>query len=204
MKNLGTTHLILLLVTVAFIALTCFIVSKLSRRWQNFLFVLGALMCAGGILWRYGFDFETVLEQMLQVCNFNLILVLLMLVPKFELARQYSVMFSMFAAATVMFSIPSRYAAVPWHDAEFLNFWLNHVFAIALPLWMVAAKRLRPKREYITSVAVCVIIYFLVVYGCTEVLRDLGKIAPDKSFSYVHDPGGILPLELLYKVISID
>ena len=212
MKSFGTTHLILLAVTVAFIALTMLLASKLPRKWQNVLFVLGAVMCAGGIFWRYGLDMtltpfnlrlDTLAIQMLQVCNFNFVLVLLMLVPKFELARQYSVMFSMFAAATVMLSIPSRYAADAWYDADFLNFWLNHVFAIALPLWMVAAKRLKPKKEYVTSVAVCVIIYFLVVYGGTEILRDLGKIAADKSFSYVHDPAGVGLLEVIYKLIPV-
>ena len=210
MKNLGTTHLVLLLATVSFIVLTCLAASRLSKRWQNALFIFGAVMCAGGIFWRYALNLtlsplslhlDTLLIQMLQVCNFNFILVLLMLIPKFELARQYSVMFSMFAAATVMLSIPSRYATAAWYDPDFLNFWLNHVFAIALPLWMVASGRLKPQKKYIIPVSVCVILYFLTVYGGTELLRALGEIAPDKSFSYVHDPAGIGLLEWIYKLI---
>lgn len=210
MKNLGTMHLILLFFTVVFIGLTMYLCSKLPKKWQNLMFIFGALMCAGGIFWRYALNMtlspfslhiDTLLIQLLQVCNFNFLLVILMLVPKFELARQYSAMFSMFAAATVMVSIPTRYAAAEWYSPDFLNFWLNHVFAIALPLWMIASGNLKPKKKYIIPVAICVIVYFLAVYGGTEWLRAIGKIDAAKSFSYVHDPAGIGLLETLYKLI---
>jgi hypothetical protein len=212
MKSFEPTHLVLLMATVAFVALTMFLASKLPRRWQNVLFIAGAVLCAGGILWRYGFNMslsplrfhaDTLLIQMLQVCNFNLVLVLLMLVPKFELARQYSIMFSMFAAATVMLSIPSRFANDAWYSPDFLNFWLNHVFAIALPLWMLAAGRLKPQKKYILPVAGCVVAYFLIVYGCTEWLHAAGKLAESTTFSYVYDPAGVGLLEWMYKLIPV-
>ena len=47
MKNLGTTHLILLFFTVVFIGLTMYLCSKLPKKWQNLMFIFGALMCAG-------------------------------------------------------------------------------------------------------------------------------------------------------------
>ena len=210
MTPFDQNHLILLFATVCFVALTMWLAAKLPRGGQNVLFVIGALLCAGGVFWRYAMNmtgsfenlrWETLAIQMLQVCNFNFVLVLLMLVPKFELARQYSVMFSMFAAATVMLSFPKSWATMNWYDAEILNFWFNHVFAIALPLWMVAAGRLKPQKKYILPVAGCVVAYFLIVYRGTEWLRGLGKIAADKSFSYVHDPGGIGLLEWMYELI---
>ena len=211
MKSFDQTHLILLMVTVAFVAVTMFAANKLSRRGQNILFAIGAILCAGGVFFRYamsmtlagGLDFETLAIQMLQVCNFNMILVLLMLVPKFELARQYSIMFSMFAAATVMLSIPGRYADSAWYDPEFLNFWLNHVFAIALPLWMLAAGRLKPQKKYIIPVAICVVAYFLICYGCTEWLHETGKLAESTTFSYVYDPKGVGLLEWLFGLIPV-
>jgi len=212
MKSFETTHLVLLAVTVAFVALSMFLVSRLSRRLQSVVFVVGAVLCAGGILWRYGFGMslsplrfhaDTLLIQMLQVCNFNMVLVLLMLVPKFELARQYSIMFSMFAAATVMLSIPSRFANDAWYSPDFLNFWLNHVFAIALPLWMLAARRLKPQKKYILPVAGCVVAYFLVVYGCTEWLHAVGKVPLTQTFSYVYDPAGVGLLEWMYGLIPV-
>ena len=212
MKSFETPHLLLLSATIAFILLTMFAASKLSRRWQNVLFIVGAVLCAGGILWRYGFNMslsplhfhaDTLLMQMLQVCNFNMILVLLMLVPKFELARQYAIMFSMFAAATVMLSIPKRFADDAWYSPDFLNFWLNHVFAIALPLWMMAARRLKPQKKYILPVAGCVVAYFLVVYGCTEWLHGIGVLPLSQTFSYVYDPSGVGLLEWMYGLISV-
>lgn len=212
MRSFETAHLLLLFCTVAFIALTMFAASKLPRWGQNVMFITGALVCAGGIFWRYAmnmsfspaeFSLGTLAVQMLQVCNFNFVLVLLMLVPWFELVRQYSFMFSMFAACTVMLSIPARYADVAWYDGEFLNFWLNHVFAIALPLWMVAARRLKPQKKYILPVAGCVVAYFLVVYGCTEWLHGAGKLAETTTFSYVYDPKGVGLLEWMFKLIPV-
>ena len=202
MTPFDQNHLMLLMATVGFVALTMFAAAKLPRWGQNILFVLGALLCAGGVFWRYAMGMTgSFAIQMLQVCNFNFVLVLLMLVPQFELARQYSFMFSMFAAATVMVSFPKSWETMVWYDIEIMNFWFNHVFAIALPLWMMAAGRLKPQKKYILPVAGCVVAYFLVCYGCTEWLRDIGKIAADKSFSYVYDPGGIGLLEWMYQLI---
>ena len=212
MKPFDQTHLILLMATVAFVAVTMYAASKLSHRGQNVLFALGAILCAGGIFFRYAMgasfsfeklDVQTLGIQMLQVCNFNFLLVLLMLVPKFELARQYSFMFSMFAAATVMLSFPKSWASLKWYDTTVLNFWFNHVFAIALPLWMLAAGRLKPQKKYILPVSVCVIAYFLIVYGCTEWLLAKGLVTADNTFSYVYDPEGVGLLESLYKLIPV-
>lgn len=210
MKSFDQAHLLLLIATVTFIASTMFAAYKLPRWFSTSLFIVGALVCSGGIFWRYAMNlslelvplrWDTLAIQMLQVCNFNFILLPLMLVPRFELARQYSFMFSMFAAATVMLTIPSRYASSEWYSPDFLNFWLNHVFAIALPLWMLAAKRLKPKKEYIIPVSICVIVYFLAVYGCTEWLHASGKLPESTTFSYVYDPKGVALLEWLYKLI---
>ena len=211
MKSFDQTHLAILLMTIAFFAVTMFAAHKASRRGQNIMFAIGAFLCAGGIFWRYAmgmklsadFDFQTLAIQMLQVCNFNFVLVLLMLIPKCELARQYSIMFSMFAAATVMLSIPKRYADGPWYDLDLMNFWFNHVFAIALPLWMLAAGRLKPQKKHILPVAVCVVVYFLVSYGCTEWLHTTGKLPESTTFSYIYDPEGVGLLELLYEWIPV-
>ena len=212
MRSFDQVHLTVLLLTIAFYAVTMYAAWKLPRKAQNALFIVGALGCALGVFWRYAMNmslsldairWDTLAIQMLQVCNFNMILVLLMLIPKFELARQYSVMFSMFAAATVMLSIPRRYAESAWYDPDLMNFWLNHVFAIALPLWMVAAGRLKPQKKYIIPVAICVVGYFLVCYGCTEWLHETGKLAESTTFSYVYDPAGIPPLVWLHKLIPV-
>lgn len=242
MKPFDSTHLLLLFATVAFVALTMWIISKLSRTGQNVMFAVGAIICAGGVFLRYAvglpsvpagksfsevisilgdwaghlppLNIEDLLIQLTQVCNFNFVLVLLMLVPKFELARQYSIMFSMFAAATVMLSFPSSWQNLEWYYPTVMNFWLNHVFAIALPLWMLAAGRLKPQKKYIIPVAVCVVVYFLAVYGCGEWMIASGRYARETvytdafpyTFSYVYKPDGIgmgwlkdlIPFDCLY------
>lgn len=208
MRSFDQTHLTFLLLTVAFYAVTMFAVAKLPRRGQNIMFLLGALLCAGGIFFRYGmglklttdFTLKTLAFQQMQVCNFNFLLVLLMLVPQFELARQYSIFFSMFAACTFMVSVPSDFANHNWYDVTVLNSWLNHTFAIALPLWMLAAGRLKPQKKYILPVLACVAVYFVAVYACTEWLHSTGDLAMGTTFSFVYDPGKVGLLEWLWEL----
>lgn len=211
MRSFDQTHLTFLILTVVFYAVTMFAAHKLSRKGQNIMFAIGAVLCAGGIFFRYGMglkfsadlDLFTLATQQLQVCNFNFVLVLLMLIPKCELARQYSIMFSMFAACTYMFSLPTSFADNNWYDATVLNSWLNHTFAIALPLWMLAAGRLKPQKKYILPVTACVAVYFIAVYGCTEWLHTTGKLAETTTFSFVYSPDGVGLLEWLYKLIPM-
>lgn len=210
MKNFDSTHLIFLAVTISFLALSMWGVSKMSKKWQNALIVCAVVVCSGGIFYRYalGLSFEKglsvqILIQMLQVCNFNFILLPLMLIPKCELARQYSFMFSMFAASTALISVSKSFANVSWDNPELMNYWLNHVFAIACPLWMLSARRIKPQKKYVLPVLICVFVYFTAVYGFCELLRANGIIAPDKSFSYIYDTMGFLPLDWLYNLIGV-
>ena len=157
MKSFSTLHYIFLISSLIFILLTMFIVSKLKRRGQNIMFLIGTLCCSLGIFYRYGMGLSlegkiniiTLCKELLQVCSFNFILLPLMLIPKFEIARQYSFFFSMFAASTTLFSVSKVYADMNWYDISFLNSWINHLFAIAVPLWMLAARRLKPQKKYI-------------------------------------------------------
>ena len=209
MVMFDSAHIALLIGTVAFLAISTLVVSKLPRVGQNIAFFMAALYCAGGIFFRYGmnlsfdggFTFKTLATQMLQVCNFNFILVLLCLVPKFELARQYSVFFSAAAACTTFVSISSAWKTHNWYDLTVMNSWFNHIFAVALPLWMVAARRLKPQKKYIPWVLVLVFIYFTGGYILNKTLIDYGILAQGTSFSFLFDPGKVGLLEMLYDLI---
>lgn len=209
MVMFDSTHLYFLIITVAFLALSAIAVSKMPRRWQNVMFYFAAFMCAGGIFFRYGmnlsfgsgFHFDTLATQMMQVCNFNFILVILMLIPRFELARQYSVFFSAAAACTTFVSVSSAWANHNWYDLTVLNSWINHVFAVALPLWMVAARRLKPKKQYIWQVAGLVFIYFTVSYILCYCLMYAGVLPEGTSFSFLFDTGKIGLLQMLWDLI---
>ena len=174
------------------------------------MIVIGALLCAGGIFFRYGmglsfeggFTWKTLGMEMLQVCNFNFILVLLMLIPKFELARQYSIFFSMFAASTTLVSLQSNWATMNWYDLTIMNSLINHVFIIAVPLWMLAARRLKPRKEYIWTVAGSVFIYMTVVAIIVTVLMNNGIITEKPPhYSFIYDTYGIEVLDFLYWII---
>ena len=56
MRSFGQTHIAVLLLTVAFYAVTMYAAYKLPRKGQTALFILGALGCACGLFWRYGLN----------------------------------------------------------------------------------------------------------------------------------------------------
>lgn len=211
MSGFDATHLCYLAVTISFWILSTWAVMKMPRAWQNVMFVLAALGCSGliffisamGLTWEGAINWKGVSIQMLQVCQFNMILTPLMLVPKFELARQYSAMFSMFAASTTLISTPSDWVSCAWNAPRMMSSWMFHVLAITLPMWMIAARRLKPRREYAVKVVLCVIAYFTVSFVVTYVLKVRGVLSANAGFSFVFDPGGVDLLEFLYRLIPI-
>ena len=204
------THIIFLLVTIVFILSTMYLITKLNRKWQNIMFIFAVIMCSGGIFFRYAMglrfnkiNIETLLIQMLQVCNFNFILVPLMLIKKNEIARQYSFMFSMLAASTTLFALSKDWANLNWYDINIVNSWLNHTFAIALPLWMFSARLLKPKKEYILKITIMVIIYFILSFVIQEILKASNDIYLSLNLSFIYGDKSIFIFNYLYKLIKL-
>lgn len=203
------THVCMLAATFIWFVFGFFAMRKVGRRVQNAVFILLTLLCSGGIFFRYAmglrptlhFQWQTFAMQLMQVCNFNFVLLPLMLVPKFELAWQYSVMFSMLCAATPFFSPPAAWAGLPWYDLQILNSWLNHACAVSLPLFMLAARRLKRQKSYALSVTIAVFFYFTAVTIICYPLIDFGILTAETSFSYVFKQDGILIFKLLYRLI---
>lgn len=191
--------------------LSCLAVAKMPRKWQNVMIVISVVICSSAIFYRFamglswegGLDLKTLLLQQLQVCNFNFILLPLMLIPKFKLARQYSFYFSMFAAATTLVALNTRWGGAPWYEPIVFNSWLYHSFAIICPLWMFAARGLRPERKYILPVSGCVFGYFTLVYIISEILKGAGIMAESQSFSYIYNTDGIPVLHTFHKWIGV-
>ena len=210
MKLLSIAHLIYLLCTTLFFIGGCFLSRKLNRTGQNILFGIITFLCCSGIFFRYAMNLGfktftplTLAKQLLQVCTFNFVLLPLMLIPKFELARQYSIFFSMFAAMTSLLSIPSSWANYNPLDITIFNSWCNHTFAIALPLFMIASGRTKPKKAYIWKVLLCVFAYFTINAGISKILINKGIFTIKNSLSYIFTTDGIFIFEILYKIIPI-
>ena len=205
----SSTHFIYLAVTIIFLAATMYLVSKLNKTGQNIMFFVGAFICSFGIFFRYGMGLTwegkltwgIFFMEFLQVCNFNAVLVILMLIPRFEIARQYSFYFSMFAAATTFFSVSRSFANLEWYHISIMNSWINHTFAVALPLWMLASKRFKPEKKYILPVLGLVFLYFTVVYAISEILISENIITVDNSFSFIYDTMKVWLLDLCYALI---
>ena len=211
MTMFSLIHIIFLIVTILIITMSIVIIRTVKPKIQNIIFIIIAFLCSFGIFYRYALDLSLkgninlarLLLQLLQVCNFNFILLPLMLVPKFELVRQYSIFFSMFASMTTFIAVPSAFKSYNWYDQTIINSWLNHLFAILLPILMIASKRLKPNKKYILKVTLLVIIYFTLVYIISSILKQQGTISQDKNFSFIYNPEGVPILTTLYKLIPI-
>lgn len=209
MTLLSLTHIVMLLATVAFITVFAIVIRRLPKRVQTVIFACAAAACSLGIFYRYamglsftgGIDLRPLLRQMLQVCNFNFVLIPLLLIPRGKLVGQYVVYFSMFAAATALLSPSSTWRELAWYSPTILNSWINHTLIVAIPIWMLATGRLRPDRKYVLPVTGCVVIYYTVAYGISELMIANGLMTVATSHSFIYDPGGVGILELFYKLI---
>ena len=205
----STTHIIYLVVTLAFFVLSAWAVSKMNEKWQNVCFIFGTLICSGGIFFRYGMGLtweggitlKTLARELLQVCSFNFVLLPLMLIKKCEIARQYAFFFSMFAACTTLFSVSRSFANVEWYSTTLLNSWLNHVFAIAVPIWMIASRRFKPQKKYVLPVTACVFVYFTVSYVIQERLILNGVMTVENSLSFIYRTMGVPVLDWFMELI---
>lgn len=210
MQVFDTAHLIYLGSTIIFLIILGIIVRHSNRLVQNIIFILITIVCCGGIFYRYGINFgksDTILwatlgKQLLQVCNFNFILLPLMLIPKNRLARQYSMMFSMFAAMTTFTSISSSWKDISPLDPIIWNSWLNHVMAVALPLMMIVARKEKPLKEYCFKVLLLVFLYFTASYLIQEAMVHNGIDIGD-GWSFIYDPMGAPILKQLYDLIKV-
>lgn len=212
MQRYGLIHIAAVALTVLFLTLACLLIRKLNRKAQNAVFAVVAFVCSAGIFFRYAmamkfdgkFYWFTLFEQMMQVCNFNFVLLPLMLIPKNELARQYSFMFSMWGAMTTFMSIPESWATLRWNDIVIVNFWLNHAMAIALPVLMCASGKLKPQKKYILPVLLSVFAYFTVSAVISKVLLDNGVITVEQTHSFLFKRDNNALFELFYRWIPVD
>lgn len=212
MDKWGTAHLMYLAFSALFIIIGMIISRKASRPVQNIIFILVALLGSFGIFYRYalrfsfnkGIKLDTLLYQTLQVCNFNFILLPLALIRKNELARQYLFYFSMFCASTIFVSYSKSIEVLEWNNIVVINFWLNHLCTVALPLFMLASRRFKPQKKYIPYVILCIFLYFGYAGIGSYHLMEYKGYARKDTFSYVFTTDGIPILEMLHKIIPID
>lgn len=206
------SHIIFLITVALFLWGSMKLVSKLPTKWQYVMFVVAVLVCSGLLFFQnaMGNDLDRepnwrgLAMSWLQVCSFNFILVWLMLIPKFELARQYSVFFSMFAASTTLFALLPEWRDLKWYDTRIVVCLTHHLFAIVTPLWMVAARRLKPRKEYIWKVTACVFIYMTTVAIIVTHLMKIGVITnPKPSYSFIYNTIGVPVLDWFWALIPV-
>ena len=208
MEFMGGVHWGFMLGTLAFVVLTMWLVSRMNYKNQNRMFVFGVIGCCVSCIFRFamqnsftnGFRIDLLARSWLQVCNFNFILLPLMLIPKFNIARQYAILFSFASAVT---GIVGCGFDEPWYDPEVLSYWAYHIFAIATPLWMVAARRLKPEKQYVVETGFCVFMYFTIVAVIVTICVLTGAMGPKPGYSFIYDPSGVGIFEWLYSLIQM-
>ena len=209
MTLFGLPHIIMIIVTIIVIAVLMIIIAHVPRMWQDLMLYGAVVICMAGIVFLHMTDYGTTLDplnlltQMLQVCNFNLILLPLCLINKNELGRQYLIYFSMFAAMSTFVAYPSNVQNSMWYSTITLTFWFNHSLIVAVPLMMVAARRLKPRKEYIWKVALCLVGYFLMAFLGNLILNNFSFENINYNLSYTMGPSTIMILKPLWNLIPV-
>ena len=204
----GTAHILMLISTILIIVTLMFVISRLNYKGQCILIytcvAVGMIGIAFLHLTHYGtsFDPKNFFEQMFQVCNFNFILLPLCLFKKNELSRQYLFFFSMPAAASTFIAYPSNVAGSMWYSVITLNFWIDHMMVVLIPLLMISAKWFKPEKKYVKWVILCIIVYFLSAFVANYCFNGFSLDGPH-NHSYTMNDGNILILKPLYNLIPV-
>ena len=204
----GTAHILMVLTSILIVATLMIIVAHVSYKAQCAMIYSAVVLCMIGItflhLTHYGttLNFKNFFVQMFQVCNFNFILLPLCLIKKNELGRQYLFFFSMPCALSTFVTYVSDVEQSMWYSIVTLNFWLDHLLAVAVPLMMIAARWFKPQIKYVPWVCLCILVYF----GCCFLANfafNGWQINGPHNHSYTMRPGGIMILVPLFKIIPI-
>ena len=204
----GTPHILMVLSSIVIGTILFFIIKHSKEKVQNIIIYTLTGICVLGIFYLHGtrylteLDLKNLLIQMLQVCNFNLILLIVCLFKRNELARQYLFFFSMPMALSTFVSYPSDVEGSMWYSKICLTFWINHFLIVLIPILMIATKRFKPRIEYIFKVVICVFVYFLIAFVGNFILNGWSIEGPH-DHSYTMGPGGIMLLVPLYKLIPV-
>ena len=204
----GVAHMLMVFASIVISIVLFFVVKKSKEKVQNAIIYTLVGICAFGIFFLHctkyftDFDLGDFLIQMLQVCNFNFILLPFCLFKKNELARQYLFLFSMPMALSTFVSYPSDVEGSMWYSVVCLTFWINHFLIALIPILMVATKRFKPRREYLLKVMLCIFIYFSIAFIGNYVLNDF-SINGAHNHSYTMGADSIALLIPLYDAIPI-
>ena len=204
----GTAHILMIMASIIIGVASFFVVKKVNEQTQNIIIFCLTGICVFGIFFLHGthyftrFDIENLMVQMLQVCNFNFILLPLCLFKKNELARQYLFFFSMPMALSTFVTFPSDIEESMWYSVECLTFWINHFLIALIPILMLATRRFKPRIEYVWKVVLCIFVYFLIAFIGNFILNGFSIMGPH-NHSYTMEAGSIMILEPLFKLIPI-
>lgn len=205
----GTAHILMLVATLIIFAILIVVVYFSNKLTQDIIITSVAVLGVVGIFFLHGthrgtqFDILNLLRQMLQVCNFNFILLPLCLFKKNELCRQYLFFFSMPAALSTFVAYPSDVANSTWNSLVCLNFWIDHACVVLVPLLMIATRRFKPDLKYVKKVTLCVLCYFFIAFLGNWALNGFSFETIHYNFSYTMNDGNIMILKPLYKLIPI-
>ena len=205
----GSAHILMLILTILITIILMIIVSHSNKLIQDIIIISVAILGCVGIFFLHGthrgtqFDILNLLKQMLQVCNFNFILLPLCLFKRNELCRQYLFFFSMPAALSTFVAYPSDVANSTWNSIVCLNFWIDHACIVIVPLLMIASKRFKPDLKYVPKVLMCVFAYFLFAFLGDWMLNNFSFENINYNYSYTMHDDGIMVLKPIYKLIPI-
>ncbi|WP_342668041.1 hypothetical protein [Acholeplasma equifetale] len=125
------------------------------------------------------------------------------MIKKFEGVRQYLFMFSMLAASTAFVFYDYDIANNQWYSLNTINFWVNHLVIVLLPLLFVASNRFKPKVSYLLPVMFSAFLYVALSGIFSWYLIEFQGVPRESTYSYVFYPEVNAVFRYLYTLIPI-
>lgn len=203
----GVAYFCMLAASVLVTVLLYLWIRHADEKQQNIILVTVAAIGTVGIFCMHAthtftaWEFDNLAIQMLQVCNFNFILLPLCLIKKCELARQYMI-FSAIAAASALVAYPGDIEASMWYELRTLNYWTDHLIVTMFPVLLYATGRFKPRREYVGKVLVALFCYFLIAFVGNYLLNGC-SFDGHHNHSYTMRSGSVMILKPLYALIPV-
>lgn len=204
----GLAHFIVIIFSLLFIISGCIVIPKLKKRTQTIIFWILALSSSLVTIWRFVFLFDdyeidVIFKLTLQICNFNFLILPLACIKRFKLIRHYLLFFQLVGALLMYFFYDQYLAATSLLELESLTYWYYHLIPIALPIFMIAAKRFKTEKKYVFPTFICMISYFyLVTVGNSHLMTYRGySIQNTYSSMFFTNENSIL--EALYDFLPV-
>ena len=205
-------HILLLLISVAYIICLCLILRKRTYKTQRIVFITIMSICCVIFFCRMFFGFEhariwnegsktTLLP--LELCNLNIIITLIGVIINKKFLNNYLYFVSVLGAIVSLTIFPQVHMNLNlFTEYMFFDYYIIHTNLVAVPIAMIACKWFKPEFKYTYISLLMLFVIYTALFGITTFLRQFEPFE-NANYMYIYDPGTLPILSQLYSLIPI-